>query len=123
MIYKLLADSLVVIHGLFIVFVVLGGLLVLKWKRVMWLHIPTAIWGVLIEYAGWICPLTPWEKALREKAGQVAYESDFVGNYIIPLIYPRGLTHNTQLILGSFVLILNLVIYGFIIYRNLKIKR
>ncbi|MBN1952475.1 MAG: DUF2784 domain-containing protein [Bacteroidales bacterium] len=121
--YKLLADSIVLIHLAFILFVVLGGLLVLKWKWFVWIHLPAAVWGILIEFAGWICPLTPWENALREKAGQATYEGDFTGNYLLPLIYPDELTHHTQVFLGSFVLILNLTVYSLIIFRYFRKKR
>lgn len=123
MIYKILADTLVIIHLAFIVFVVAGGLLVLKWKKLAWLHLPCAAWGVLIEYAGWICPLTPWENQLREKGGGTTYEGDFIDNYILPVMYPEGLTHSTQLILGSFVLVLNLAVYTIVVVQIIRRKR
>ncbi|MDQ0142788.1 DUF2784 domain-containing protein [Cupriavidus necator] len=107
-----LADLVVIAHGLFIVFVVAGGLLVLRWPRAAWVHLPAAVWGVLIEWAGWICPLTPLENMLRQAAGQAGYSGGFVERYLLPLIYPAGLTPALQLWLGLGVLGLNAVIYA-----------
>ncbi|HEX7047305.1 MAG TPA: DUF2784 domain-containing protein [Gammaproteobacteria bacterium] len=116
--YSLLANVVLVIHFLFIVFVVFGGLLVF-WKP--WLaavHVPVALYGVLIEWVGWICPLTPLEKRLREKAGQDSYEGGFVEEYLLPLIYPEGFTRNVVIVLGCAVLAINLAIYGFYFLRR-----
>ncbi|MFS8976560.1 DUF2784 domain-containing protein [Cupriavidus necator] len=107
-----LADLVVVAHGLFILFVVAGGLLVLRWPRVAWLHLPAAAWGVLIEWFGWICPLTPLENTLRKAAGQAGYSGGFVERYLLPLIYPPGLTPAVQLWLGLVVLVVNVAIYA-----------
>lgn len=107
-----LADLVVIVHGLFIVFVVAGGLLVLRWPRVAWLHLPAAVWGVLIEWSGWICPLTPLENLLRRAAGQAGYSGGFVERYLLPLIYPAGLTPAVQLWLGLVVLAVNVAIYA-----------
>jgi hypothetical protein len=106
-----LADLVVIVHGLFILFVVAGGLLVLRWPRVAWLHLPAAAWGVLIEWSGWICPLTPLENTLRQAAGQAGYSGGFVERYLLPLIYPAGLTPAVQLWLGAVVLAVNVVVY------------
>ncbi len=111
------ADALVVFHLAFVVFVVLGGLLVLRWRWVAFLHVPAAAWGVLIEYAGWICPLTPWEQRLRIAAGEASYTESFTAHYILPILYPAGLTRGVEIVLGTFVLVLNLVIYGTLLYR------
>lgn len=108
----LLADLVVIAHGLFIVFVVAGGLLVLRWPRAAWVHLPAAVWGVLIEWAGWICPLTPLENTLRRAAGQAGYSGGFVERYLLPLIYPAGLTPAVQLWLGLVVLVVNVAIYA-----------
>ncbi len=109
--YRLLADALVVIHGLFVAFVVFGALLVL-WRRwIVWLHLPALVWGAWVEFAGWICPLTPWEQALRRHAGQAGYTGGFIEHYLIPLIYPPGLTAHTQTILGLLVVLVNLGLY------------
>ena len=102
----------------FVLFVVLGGLLVLQWPSIAWLHLPAATWGVLIEYTGWICPLTPLENSLRTLGGQTAYSGSFIQHYIQPVLYPAGLTRATQLTLGSVLLILNLAAYGVVISRK-----
>ncbi|WP_454723647.1 MULTISPECIES: DUF2784 domain-containing protein [Cupriavidus] len=107
-----LADAVVVAHLAFILFVMFGGLLALRWPRLAWLHLPAAAWGVAVEWGGWICPLTPLENALRERAGQQAYGGDFVQHYLMPLIYPDGLTRHTQFVLGALVLLLNATIYA-----------
>jgi Protein of Unknown function (DUF2784) len=117
LIYRALADLVLVVHLAFALFVVLGGLLVLKWPRAAWLHIPAAIWGVLIEYTGWICPLTPLENSFRARGGEAGYSGGFIEHYIQPLLYPAGLTRGTQIVLGSLVLILNLTAYGIMVER------
>ena len=108
----MLADLVVVLHFLFVLFVVLGGLLVLRWPWVAYLHVPTAIWGALIEFMGWVCPLTPLEKRLREDAGLAGYEGGFVEHYILPALYPSALTRGVQIVLGSLVIGVNLAIYA-----------
>ena len=115
MIYRALADLVLVVHLLFVLFVVLGGLLVLRWPALAWLHIPAAVWGVLIEYTGWICPLTPLENSLRVRGGDAGYTGGFIQHYIQPLLYPSGLTRGTQIVLGSLVLLLNLSAYGILL--------
>ena len=117
MIYRALADLVLVVHLTFVLFVVLGGLLVLRWPWVAFLHIPTAIWGVLIEYSGWICPLTPLENSFRARGGEAGYSGGFIQHYIQPLLYPAGLTRGTQIVLGSLALILNLAAYGILVSR------
>jgi hypothetical protein len=118
--YHRLADAVVAIHFAFVIFVVAGALLVLRWPRLAWLHVPAAIWGVLIEYAGWICPLTPLEHWLRRVGGETGYQGGFVDHYIIPLLYPLGLTRPTQWVLGTIVLLLNLGAYGVLLWRRRK---
>jgi Protein of Unknown function (DUF2784) len=115
---RLLADLVVGVHFFFVLFVLLGGLLVLRWPRLAFIHLPAAAWGVLIELTGWICPLTPLENTLRTAAGGVAYQGDFVAHYILPVLYPSALTRNIQLLLGCLVLGLNLGIYGYLLYRR-----
>jgi hypothetical protein len=117
LIYRSLAELILALHLAFVLFVVLGGLLVLKWPRVAWLHIPAAIWGVLIEYTGWICPLTPLENSLRTRGGEAGYSGGFIEHYIQPLLYPAGLTRSTQVVLGSLALALNLTAYGIVVSR------
>lgn len=111
MIYRMAADGLVLFHGLFIIFVLLGGLLLLKWRGLVWLHVPAAIWGVLVEVFHLTCPLTYWENLLRLKAGLQGYEGGYVEHYLLPVIYPAGLTAGIQLVLGSVVLLINGAVY------------
>ena len=118
MLYHRLADLVVAIHLAFVVFVVLGALLVLRWPRLAWVHVPAAIWGVLIEYAGWICPLTPLENWLRRAGGQASYQGGFVEHYVIPVLYPLGLTRATQWVLGTIVLVVNVGVYGALVIRR-----
>jgi hypothetical protein len=114
----LLADALVVVHLLFVAFVGLGGLLVLRWPRVAWAHLPAAAWGVGIEVTGAICPLTPLEQELRRRAGGSTYQGDFVSHYLLPVLYPSGLTRAAQLGLAVLVLVGNLVIYAVVLSRH-----
>jgi hypothetical protein len=118
LIYRALADLVLVVHLGFVLFVVLGGLLVLRWPRTAWLHVPAAIWGVLIEYTGWICPLTPLENSFRARGGEAGYTGGFIEHYIQPLLYPAGLTRSTQMVLGSLALVLNLTAYAVVISRT-----
>ena len=105
---------------LFVAFVVFGGFLVWRRRWVAWLHVPAAVWGVVIEYAGWICPLTPLENYFRTRAGLEGYGGGFVEHYVIPLLYPAGLTPPKQLVLGTFALTVNLVAYGVLVRRMLR---
>lgn len=111
MAYKLAATALALFHGAFILFVVLGALLVLKWPKVAWLHVPAAVWGVLIEFAGWYCPLTRWENLMLRRAGEAGYSDGFVAHYIFALIYPSGLTRGIEIAIGVVVLVVNLGVY------------
>lgn len=106
-----LADLVVLLHLAFILFVMLGGLLVLRWRRLMWLHLPVVVWGAAIEFIGWICPLTPLENRLRAAAGEAGYSGGFIEHYLIPLIYPAGLTRELQWLLGALVLLVNAAVY------------
>ena len=114
----MLADLVVVLHFLFVLFVVFGGLLAFRWPRVAYLHLPVAAYGALIEFFGWVCPLTPLEKRLREDAGLSSYQGGFVEHYILPVLYPSGLTRGVQLVLGVLVIGMNVVIYGVIQKRR-----
>jgi hypothetical protein len=118
MIYRILADVVVVLHLCFVIFVVLGGLAVLRAPRLVWLHVPAAIWGALIEFAGWICPLTPLENSLRKRGGEAGYEGGFVEHYVTAVMYPEGLTRELQWVLGGLVLVLNVVVYWIVIARR-----
>ena len=99
-------------------FVVLGGLLVLRWRWIAWLHVPAFVWGAAIEFGGWICPLTPLENWLREKNGAGGYAGGFVERYLVPILYPGELTREIQIVLGIAVLLINLAIYGFLLCRR-----
>jgi hypothetical protein len=121
--YRILADIVVGLHFVFVLFVVIGGLLVLRWPKVAYLHIPAAVWGAAIEFAGWICPLTPLEKFLRERAGETSYEGAFIEHYILPVLYPSALTREIQLLLGFTVIALNLAIYWYVLRRRRRQSR
>ncbi|MDW7773994.1 MAG: DUF2784 domain-containing protein [Desulfobulbaceae bacterium] len=121
MIHSILADLIVIIHFLFILFVLFGGILCffnIKWA---WMHIPAAIWGAGIEFSGWICPLTPLENRLRMSgSGTGGYSSGFIEHYLLPIIYPEELTRNIQIFLGLFVLICNLFVYSALFIKHYK---
>jgi len=116
--YRWLADLVVVVHALFVAFAVLGGILVLWRPWVAWLHLPAAIWAVLIEYAGWICPLTPLENGLRARAGVATYNDGFISHYLLRALYPAGLTREIQWILGSIALGVNVFVYALVLRRR-----
>jgi hypothetical protein len=118
MFWLMLADAIVVIHLAFILFVIAGGLLLLRWRRLAWLHIPAVIWGALTEFLHIVCPLTDLEDRLRRAAGVAGYHSDFVTHYLLPVIYPPGLTAQIQIALGSVVVILNIAIYGWLLWHG-----
>lgn len=119
MAYRVLADLVVGMHALFVAFVVLGGLLALRWPWIAAAHLPAAVWGALIELRGWVCPLTPLEKSLRAAAGDAGYQGGFIEHYVLPVLYPAGLTRDVQLTLGSLVIAVNLVIYGIVLRRRM----
>ncbi len=118
MLYRVLADIVVVIHFAFVLFVVLGGFLVLRWPKLAWVHGPAAIWGTLIEFGGWTCPLTPLENRFRRLGGEAGYEGSFIEQYILSILYPAGLTPGIQIALGIGVLVINAVLYTVIIRRS-----
>jgi hypothetical protein len=117
MVWRLLADLLVAFHLCFVLFVVLGGLLALRWPRATFLHLPAALWGAGIEFLAGICPLTPLENHLRQRGGQSGYSGGFVDHYLLPVLYPAGLTTDIQLVLGAFVVALNAVVYA-VVWRR-----
>ena len=118
--YSVLADLTLVVHFAFVIFVVAGGLLVLRWPRVAWAHIPSAVWGALIEFAGWVCPLTPLENEFRRRAGEAAYGGGFVERCLLPVIYPGAMTRTVQVTLGVLVIAVNALIYGVVLWRRRK---
>jgi hypothetical protein len=116
-----LADLVLVLHFAFVAFVALGGFFVIARPRLAWAHVPAALWGAGIEFTGAICPLTPLENDLRRRAGEAAYEGDFVGRYLLPVLYPEGLTRDAQLVLGLAVLTGNALLY-FIAFRRRRAR-
>jgi hypothetical protein len=118
------ADAIVALHFAFVLFVVLGASLVLRWPRVAWFHVPAVIWGALVEFTGWICPLTPLENRLRRRAGETGYQGDFIAHYVLPMLYPNGLTRQDQLVLGGAALAINIAIYAlaFVRHRRRTVK-
>jgi hypothetical protein len=122
MFYRTLADYVIITHFAFVVFAVFGAFLVLKWRRIAWIHIPTALWAAIMEFSQWICPLTHLEHWLRVQSGVPFQNLSFVERYILPLVYPTLLTPRLQFVLGALVLGLNGLIYGWILWRDIKTR-
>ena len=118
MTYRVLAEAVVVIHFMFVVFVVFGGLLVVRWPRTALVHVPAACWGAAIEWSGGLCPLTLLENSWRQAAGAAGYETSFVAHYLLPIIYPAGLTREIQYVLAAIVVAVNLGVYGWLVARR-----
>jgi hypothetical protein len=118
MIYRLLADLVLVLHLCFVLFVIFGGLLALRWPQLAWVHVPVALYGALIEFVGFVCPLTPLENHFRRRGGEAGYAGGFVDHYITATLYPQGLTRQSQLVLGAAVLAINAAIYAVWWYRH-----
>ena len=116
--YALLADLVLVAHLAFVVFVVAGGLLAVRWAWVAWIHLPCAAWGATVELAGWICPLTPLEVEWRRRAGEEGFSGGFLDHYVMPILYPEGLTREVQIALGAIVIVLNLAVYAWVWRRH-----
>lgn len=121
MVHRFLADTTLVVHLFFVLFVVLGGLLVLRWRWLAWVHVPAVIWGTFVELTGRICPLTPLELWLRDLGGEEGYEGGFIEHYITSWIYPEGLTRGFQIALGIGALAINLLVYGFVLLRKRRL--
>jgi hypothetical protein len=121
-VFRATADLVVLVHVVFVVFVVLGGLLVVRWPRLAWVHVPAAVWGVVIEFGGWICPLTPLENYLRQRGGSSAYQGEFIEHYILPMLYPANLTSRGQVWLGSLAFMVNVALYWRIVRRASRIR-
>jgi len=120
MAFRILADILVLLHLAFVCFVVLGGLLVLRRRWWAWVHVPVAAWGALVEFMGWVCPLTPLEVHFRILGGEGGYSGGFVENYLIPLLYPGALTRGHQVVLGLLVVALNALFYGLVARKVIR---
>jgi hypothetical protein len=123
MIAGLAADVIVLAHLGFILFVALGGILVVKWRKVAFLHLPCALWGVLIAFGGWICPLTPLEMHFRQLAGQAGYTGRFIDHYVLTIVYPAGLTRGMQIAFGVIILSANLLVYARILVDRAKRRK
>lgn len=107
MLYRLLADLTVLLHLTFILVVGFGALLVIRWPRLAWIQVPVALWGVAISVFRWVCPLTPLENHLRSLGGQAGYQGSFIDHYLLPVIYPTGLTPTIGLALAALVTVIN----------------
>lgn len=118
MLYRLCADAIVLIHFAFILFVIFGGLLVWRWPRIAWVHLPMVLWAIGIECAGFICPLTPLENFFRTRAGSGGYEGGFIEHYIVAIIYPAGLTRTIQFILAALLIAVNVTFYLLVLRRK-----
>lgn len=118
MLYRFAADAVLLLHFAFILVVVFGGLMVLRWPRSVWLHLPVLAWGVGIELAGAACPLTTIENRFRVLAGEQGYAGGFVEHYIVPIIYPPALTRDLQFLLAGAALVFNALVYGWAFYRR-----
>ncbi|HEY9430265.1 MAG TPA: DUF2784 domain-containing protein [Blastocatellia bacterium] len=123
MIYRALADFVLLLHMAFVLFAALGGVLAFKWRRVAWFHIPAALWAALIEFVGWECPLTPLENWLRRKGGEAGYQTGFIERYLLPLIYPAPVSRTLHVVLGLLVLCVNLAIYWRLWRRSASTRR
>ena len=115
--YSLLADLAMLVHGLFVLFVVCGGLAVVRWPQLVWLHLPASAWGVVIELGGWVCPLTYLENHWRRLAGESGYAGSYIRHYLEPVLYPLGLTRTGQVLLGVLALLINLAVYAVLLRR------
>lgn len=120
MIYSILADIVVFIHFMFIVFAVIGAVLVFKWRWVIYPHLVSAFWAAMVITMGWICPLTPLEIHLRRAAGEAGYAGGFIEHYFLPVIYPEGLTREIQIWIGLGVVLINVLLYAVVLFRRLK---
>lgn len=120
MLYRWLADVVLVAHFAFVLFVILGAFLVLRWPRLAWVHVPIALYGAAIEFIGFICPLTPLENSLRVRGGEAGYEGGFIEHYVTAALYPSGLTRELQVAAGILLLVGNAVVYGVLIRRKMR---
>ncbi|WP_265949826.1 DUF2784 domain-containing protein [Dechloromonas sp. A34] len=123
MLYRLLADAVLLLHLAFILFVVLGVLPVWHFRQLAWLHVPAVIWAGVIEFSGRVCPLTPLENHLRRLGGEAGYTGGFIENYLLPVIYPPGLSREMQFALGLVVIVINGLAYGWLLFRARRHER
>jgi uncharacterized protein DUF2784 len=120
MLYRLCADFVVILHVGFVLFVLFGGLLALRWPQARWFHLPVVVWGAFVEFSGWMCPLTPLENRLRTQAGESGYSGDFITHHLLPFLYPDDLTREIQVILGIVVVVLNAAMYWWLWRKHLN---
>ena len=118
-----LAELVVLVHFLFVLFIALGGLLVVRKRKLAWFHLPSVVYGAAIEFVGWICPLTPLENWLRARAGAATYHTGFIEHYLLPVLYPAGLTRRVQIVLGTAVLLVNIGVYAWVILRRRRFSQ
>ena len=121
--YRILADATAILHFAFVLFVALGGLLVLRWRKLAWIHLPAAIWGALIEIMNWTCPLTAYENMFRIRGGMQGYGDDFIAYHIFRLIYPAGLTRTMQFAIAAFVFAINTAVYAKVLPITIRRSR
>lgn len=117
MIWRILADLVLLLHIAFIIFVIIGGFFARRWHWIPWLHLPAAAWGIAIEFGGWICPLTHLENWLRQAGGETGYAASCIEHYFMPIVYPAGLTPEIQIALALGVFLINIIAYS-LVYRN-----
>ncbi len=120
MVHMILADTILILHLIFIVFVIVGGFMVVRWHKLIWLHIPIMLWGVIVEWGNFICPLTPLENYFRNLAGMSTYNHGFIEEYIYPLIYLENLTRALQIKIGILVIIINIIAYTIVVSKRIK---
>jgi hypothetical protein len=118
MFYRISAEVVLSVHFAFIAFVLFGAVLAVRWRWIMALHLPAAAWGFFVEISGRICPLTYAENYLRERAGESGYSQGFIEHYLLPLIYPAGLTEQIQFVLAGAVVLVNVLAYGWLLHRR-----
>jgi hypothetical protein len=123
MLDRIAADAVLVLHFAFVIFVVIGGALVLRWPKLAWIHLPAVVWAALVEVNGWICPLTPLEVSFLKASGEAGYAGDFLEHYVVALLYPEALTRETQIVLGIAVVAINVAIYAIVARRMLAARR
>lgn len=112
MIWRALADLVLLIHLAFIVFVIVGGFFASRWRWLPWIHLPAVAWAVVLEFSGWICPLTPLENSLRQASGEAGYAGGFLEHYLVQVVYPEALTPEIQIYIGLGVLLINGMAYS-----------
>jgi hypothetical protein len=116
--YRVLADLVLIVHTAFVAFTILGALLAVRWRWIPWLHVPAVCWGAVVEFTGWVCPLTPLENSLRSAGGSAGYSGAFTEHYVVPILYSTTLTRNDQIEFGAALLLLNFAMYGFVLHRS-----